>query len=165
MKKSNIGLLVIAVLLLVVSISLSTFAVYKSSVTGTASADVASWIVKVNGNDMVTNETFTFDSNDIVWENNDNVKEGKIVPGSKGKIEFEIDASESEVTVDYVVELDTNSINNDNITVSTEYKEGTIEYSKTASDMTKTITIDVVWDAVDNDGANENDVALAGKKI
>jgi hypothetical protein len=165
MKKKNLGLMIIAALLIVVTISVSTFAIYKSSATGTTSVEVAKWGVKVNSEDIVTTDTITFNTDDIIWEENTDVKDGKVAPGSVGKIEFEIDASESEVSVDYVVELDTDNIDNENITISTDEEEGTISYSDTASNMKKTVTIDIVWDAEDTDAANEKDLAMAGKTI
>lgn len=163
MKKKNIGLMVIAVLLLVVTVSLSTFAIYKSTSTGNAKVEVAKWVVKVDGNNMVTTDTFTLA--DVEWATNTDVKEGKIAPGSTGTLELEIDASESEVSVDYAVELDTTAIDNDNITISVDEEEGTIDYSATAADMKKTVTINVEWDALDTDAANTADLEMAGQSI
>lgn len=164
MKKGNKRLFVVAVLLLLVAISFSTYAIYKSSAIGTASADVAAWVVKVNKEDITKTDTFTFSASDIVWETNSNVKEGKIAPGSKGTITFEIDASESEVAVDYTVALDTTSLDNEKIAVTNTGANttGTINYSDIAANMKKTITINVVWNAEE---VNTKDMAMAGSTI
>lgn len=165
MQKSNKGLLVIAILLLVMTISISSLAAYKSSAKGTSGAKVAKWSVKVNDNDIVTTDSFTFGEEDITWDENENIKEGKIAPGASGKIEFEIDATESEVPVDYVIEVDEEAIGNDNISVEVSEKEGTIDYSKTSSEMKKTVTIEIIWDALNVDATNNKDLEIAGETI
>lgn len=167
MNKGNKRLFVVAVLLLLVAVSLSTYAIYKSSATGSSSAEVAKWGVKINETNIVQEDTFTFDASDIVWDSNPNVKEGKIAPGSTGTITFEIDASESEVSVDYTVALDTSSIDNEKIVITNndENASGTIAYSSTAENMKKTITISVVWNAEDEPDVNTKDTAMAGTTI
>lgn len=165
MRNGNRNLLIIAILLMLVTISLSSYAIYKSSATGTASADVAAWVVKVDGTNIVSSNTFT--ANDIVWSQNSNIKSGKIAPGSQGTITFEIDASESEVALDYTVSVDTANITNNKITVTNAgaNASGTIAYSSTAANMKKTVTINVAWTAEDVEATNTSDMAIAGTTI
>ena len=176
MKKFNRGLLVITALLLVITISLSTYAIYKSSATGDATASVATWAVTVNNDNIVTSNSLTFDSNSITWAANEHVAAGKIAPGKTGTITFEIDASSSEVSVDYEITIGTIKVGNTAIdnnaitaTVAGADATGTILYDATDSDnMKKTVTLNIVWTATDDDtegGQNEKDMALAGEDI
>lgn len=167
MNKGNKRLFVVAVLLLLVAVSLSTYAIYKSSATGSSSAEVAKWGVKINDTNIAQEDTFSFYISDIVWDKNPNVKEGKIAPGSTGKITFEIDASQSEVSVDYTVTLDKTNIENENIIITNEGENssGTIAYSSNSDEMKKTITINVVWMAEDEPEVNKKDTSMQGTII
>ena len=172
LKKSNKGLLVIIALLLVATIGLSSFAIYKSSATGNATASVANWAVTVNSDNIVEASTLTFDSNSITWNSNAHVAEGKIAPGQTGTISFVIDASASEVSVDYEltigdIKVGDETITNDKITATIDGGDatGTIAYSTTANAMKKTVTLNIVWDAVDTDAQNAKDMTLAGQDI
>lgn len=172
MKKLNRGLLIIAALLLVVTISLSTYAIYKSSATGDATASVARWAVTVNDDNIVSTSTLTFDGDSIVWTANEHVAAGKIAPGQTGTITFEIDASASEVSVDYEITIgsiivDDVVVDNDAISASIAggATSGTIEYDETSANMIETVTLNIAWAATDSDTQNAKDMALAGKDI
>ena len=99
--KDNKKLLVIAVLVLLITISFTTYAIYKSSATGTDSVKAAAWVVKVNNTDIVENDTFT--ANDITWANTRIGKNDTIAPGDHGTVDVVIDATGSEVDVDYAI--------------------------------------------------------------
>ena len=162
--KGNKKLLVIAVLVLLITISFTTYAIYKSSATGTDSVKAAAWVVKVNNTDIVANDTFT--ANDITWANTRIGKNDTIAPGDHGTVNVVIDATGSEVDVDYAISIDTTALNNPNFTVTAATGSaltGTIPYS--ASSMSKTVTLNVVWNGVDNDTANSSDIALQGQDI
>ena len=165
MMKGNKKYLVIAALLLFAAISFSTYAIYKSSASGDAEASVAAWVVKVNNSDITSasSNTYTFSASDIVWDTNENVASGKIAPGSTGKIKIAIDTSGAEVAVDYTVEVDSSSIDNDKISVSNTgtNASGTIGVSESG----KNIEVTVVWTAEDTTTANTNDMAMAGQNI
>ncbi len=176
--KGNKKLLVIAALLLLIAVSYSTYAIYKSSATGTGSIGAAAWVVKVQSGsqseaNIVATNTFTLDT--IAWDTTDRVgQNGKIAPGDHGTVTIKIDADGSEVAVDYVVSIDTTALNNPNFTVTADTSNsapgltGTIPYSATAGDMERTITLNVVWTAVDDataGGANEKDIALQGTSL
>lgn len=177
MKKGNKRLLVVFALLLLAVVSYSTYAIYKSSATGTASAKVAAWVVKVNNDDIVSTDTFTFKSSDIVWDNTvSNAKEGTIAPGSTGTITILIDADGSEVPVDYTAELgaitaeDTVISNVAEFTVnvaSDSSLTGTIAQSDTEGSMEKTIVLQVAWTGTVNDSAEKNtaDLGLAAATL
>lgn len=166
MKKGNKKYLVVAVLLLLLAVTYSTYAIYKSSATGTANATAAAWVVKVNNTNIVSSDTYTFTASDIVWNANENVAEGKVAPGSTGTIKLAIDTSEAEVAVDYLVQIGTVTVNssdntNGNFTVSATDTTGTIGVSSAG----KTINLTVVWTANDSTEANSADMGMAGEDI
>ena len=173
--KGNKKFLVIALLLLLVVVSFGTYAIYKSSATGTGSVNAAAWVVNVKSGsqaeaNIVSSNTFTLD--DIVWDTTNRIgQNGTIAPGDHGTVSIKIDADGSEVAVNYAVSIDVTALNNPNFTVtagSGDPLTGTIAYSATSGAMEKNITLNVVWNGVDDDttgGANEKDIALQGRQI
>ena len=176
--KGNKKILVVAILLLLIAVSYSTYAIYKSSATGTGTVDAAAWVVKVQSGsqseaNIVSSNTFTLD--DITWDTTDRVgKAGTIAPGDHGTVSIKIDADDSQVDVDYVVSIDTTALNNPNFTVTADVVEndtthapltGTIDYSATAGAMERTIVLNVVWTGVDSSSANSADIALQGTTL
>lgn len=170
MELGNKKYLVLALLLLFVGAGFMTYALFKSAATGTATANVASWSVKVNTDDIVTMDSFNFNAADIVWNENQYVASGKIAPGSTGTISFDIDATGSEVSVDYTVTVGTikvgnSTLDNDKISVSPIESTGTILYSTETNAMKRRITLNVTWTALDSAEVNAKDMTLAGQTI
>ena len=175
--KGNKKLLIVAVLLLLIAVSYSSYAIYKSTATGSQSVNAAAWIVKVDSGtntaqDIVANNTFTLDS--ITWDNTNRIgQNGTIAPGDHGTVSIKIDADGSEVGVSYAVTIDTSALNNPNFTVTADSNgdplTGTIAYNSTSGSMEKNITLNIVWNGVDDDtpttGANAKDIALQGTQI
>lgn len=107
MNKSNLvarlSVLTIALTLVTTSLIGGTLAKYTTEVTGTGSAQVAKWSFKANeksGGD----DKFTVNLADTADENL-NVTNGKIAPGSKGSFNIEIDATGSETALEYKIEF------------------------------------------------------------
>ncbi len=104
MKKSNrkntIKLIMLALVLITLCLFFisGTYARYASSASGTGSAVVAKWAVKINTVDIVANDSFTVTFSEVA---NDNVVNDKIAPGSRLYADFVIDPTGSEVAVDY----------------------------------------------------------------
>ena len=161
-KKSLLG---IFVLLLVVGVCVSTYAIYKSSATGTASINAAAWIVKVNNTDITETNTFSF--SDITWVNTANgAVDGTIAPGSTGTSPITLDATGSEVPVKYTVSIGdvtdgTNEISNSNFQVSVKSGSSLTGTIATTGTRTATIELEVTWTGIDSSEANEADLGLA----
>lgn len=163
MLKNNKKLVIFFIMLLLFTISFYTYATYSENFGGSDTAVVADWVVKVNNTDIVNEDEFSFSSSDVVWEDNDYIEDGKIAPGSVGKIYLTIDASDSKVAVDYTVST-VSSDNNSNIVVSNigVNKSGTINYSTNPNNMKKTIEITIIWNGVDSDNGNSQDNSISG---
>ena len=158
MKKANKGLLVIAILLLLIGAGIGTYAIYRASAVGDATVSTAAFVVKANSTNIETG-SFTFSSSNISWTKTNSAVSGKIAPGATGTITLEIDATGSEVDVDYTVSVGTilvDGVANTNsgftVTGATQADaSGTINYSTTANAMKKTITLNVVWTGTASD--------------
>lgn len=102
------GVMFCASLLMTCLIS-GTLAKYTSTATGSATATVAKWAIKVGGSNIATTDTVTFDLFETVKEADGTAEEtdvaaGKIAPGTGGSFELQI-ANESEVDAKYSIAL------------------------------------------------------------
>ena len=108
--KGNKKILTLSVLVLLLAVCFTTYAIYKSSATGTGSVDAAAWVVSVNDTDIVANNTFTLGN--ITWATPRVGQNNTIAPGDHGTVDITIDADGSEVAVDYAITIDTTAVNN-----------------------------------------------------
>lgn len=169
--KGNKKLLVVAVLLLLIAVSYSTYAIYKSSATSSDSVRPAHWVVQVNNTDVVANQTFTLGSLDCTSGAQVAKVAGTIAPGDSCSATVVVDATGSEVDVTYAVSIDTSaltSLGNSNISVTADSNHdpltGTISYSTATNAMVKTVVLNIAWTAVDDattNGQNAKDIATA----
>ena len=77
------------------------YAKYKTTLKGNGTAQVAKWSFKVNG------QTQTIPDIDLAttMKKVNNVAENKIAPGTEGSFELNLDATGSEVAIDYNIKL------------------------------------------------------------
>ncbi len=96
-------ILILLALLLISAIAFSMYAYakYKTTLKGNGTATVAKWSFKVNG------QTQTIPDIDLTqtMDTHNNVAEGKIAPGTSGHFDLELDATGSEVSIDYNIKL------------------------------------------------------------
>ncbi len=105
MKRRDLTFIVFFVLVFCLSITYlfqTSYAKYRKQVTGELNADIASWIIKVNNEDITESRTL---ENEItpVFDTNQYVKANTIAPGSTGY--FDIIIETVNVDVDYNVEI------------------------------------------------------------
>ena len=105
MKRRDLTFIVFFVLVLCLSITYlfqTSYAKYRKQVTGELNADISSWIIKVNNEDITESRTL---ENEItpVFDTNQYVKANTIAPGSTGY--FDIIIETVNVDVDYNVEI------------------------------------------------------------
>ena len=85
----------------------SAYAKYSTEAQGIVEETIGAWIVKVNDTNFATEanvENFTID--ELTYNSNDYVLEGKIAPGLSGYFDVTIDATEASVAVRYDVTID-----------------------------------------------------------
>ena len=102
-KKINKVLFMIFVLFFICFIkNVQTYSKYNTENDGRDSTTVAQWNVKIGKNNL--NNGYDF-SNELLLktENNNNVIEGKIAPGTSISTQFSLDCSECETSLKYIV--------------------------------------------------------------
>lgn len=102
MKKSyvvRLGVLALALTLVTTCLTGGTLAKYTTDVEGTGSAVVAAWSFKAN------DQTATMTNLDLATTAYSNVATGKIAPGTEGSFAIKVDASGSDVAVDYAIKF------------------------------------------------------------
>ena len=102
-KKWTLIVLIIFVLVAVIG---GTYSRYSSEGSGTGTATVAKWAIKINTVDITPAAATTFDItfNEVP---NDDVVDGKIAPASRLYADFVVDPTGSEDAIDYSFALGT----------------------------------------------------------
>ncbi len=101
-KRLKISLILIAIILIAaLAISLA-YSKYFSQISGTGTATVAKWYFTVNG--QSTNlGTITLGN---TTASNNKVADGKVAPGTSGSFDIALDATGTEVALDYTITFD-----------------------------------------------------------
>ena len=127
-----------------------TFSKYVSQVQGAGTAEIANWVFKVNGKEDTVQTV-----NLLSTYNNETLVDNKVAPGTQGSFNIVIDATGSDVSVNYQVKFLNETQKPQNLVFTyndaqyTTIQElaqnlsGTIEANE--QDKTKTITIDWKW--------------------
>ncbi len=160
--KGNKKILVAIALLLLISATFTTLAIYRSTATATGTIKAAKWAVKVKGTTMES-ATFTFGIGDIDWTTH-NGKNNTIAPGDVGVITIPVDATGSEVDVVLEATLGTTTLPN-GMTVALDNSSTTeIGY---ADSMTGNIKINVTWSGAltDDEEKDGTDKAAQGTEL
>lgn len=155
----------------------SAYAKYYTEAEGMVEETIGAWIVKVNGTNIATGTDIQeFTINELTYNSNDYVLEGKIAPGLLGYFDVEIDATEASVAVRYDVSINfdqldlTDSIyfarlvkvvdgveSTDGITKTDESTyTGVVSLDDIQNKKTNTIRVYLGWD---DDGTGGNDEA------
>ena len=102
-KTRNKPIIILIALLLITAIAFSMYAYakYKTTLKGNGTAQVAKWSFKVNG------QTQTIPDIDLAttMKKVNNVAENKLAPGTEGSFDLNLDATGSEVAIDYNIKL------------------------------------------------------------
>ena len=163
MKKNKKILFVILILLAIILsfIGGKTFSKYMSQVQGSGTAEIANWVFKVNGTEDLVQSVDLLST-----YNNETLVDNKVAPGTSGGFDIIIDATGSEVGVDYKVEFINESEKPQNLIFiydNNKYKTiqelqenlvGTIN----ADDENKTRTITINWEWQYETGENETEI-------
>ena len=179
--KGNKKILIVAVLLFLIAVSYSTYAIYKTSTSANATVTAATWSVDFKDSSSQTlTQNITFTGTEC---SNNHVVEGKIAPGATCTKTIILDATNTEVDVTYSATAGNATVTGQSaaadanqFTVSLTPASGTIPYytSSQAADAQKaTLTLTVTWGGTDNDtvasgatySVNAADTLLQGSTI
>jgi len=157
--KGDKKILILALLVLLLSVCFSTYAIYRNTANGTGSIKAANWSVLVKGTDIAT-ANFNFTAADITWTTRTGYN-NTIAPGSVGYIEIPVDADGSEVDVILTAALDTTNLP-DRMTASVDGGETkNIAYSETEGAMETKVKINITWAGDDTDTTAKDTTDLA----
>ena len=150
-KKKKILLIVAILLVILVSFFCGrAFAKYKAEVKGSGTAEIANWVFKVNGKEDQIQKIDLLSTYD-----NETLIDNKIAPGTSGKFDIILDATGSDVGVNYQVRFLNESEKPQNLIFvydNNEYSTiqdleqnltGTIDANE--ENKTRTITIEWKW--------------------
>lgn len=104
-KRKKSSILVILLLLLVVVIGGYTYSRYMSSGTADSTADIAKWSIKIGTSDLDTYTTESPLEAALTLAANDYVADGVIAPGRAGTYTVEINPTDSQVAIDYIIKV------------------------------------------------------------
>lgn len=148
--KGNKKVLTLAVLVLLLAVCFTTYAIYRQSTTANGSIKAAAWSVKVDGTDIAS-ANYTFDAGDITWTTLTGYND-TIAPGSTGYIEIPVDADGSEVDVILTATLGNVTLPNGmTATLESGADSQTIAYSATEGAMETTVRINIAWAGAESD--------------
>ena len=163
--KGNKKLLAVALLLLLVTVTFGTYAIYRQSVTGNGTIKAAAWNVTVNGS-AISSANLDFDFDDITWTTHRG-KNNTIAPGDSGTITIPVVATGSEVDVKLTAAI--TSTDGLPAGFTAEVTSGTngvqtITYGDT---MTANVEITVNWVGTEEDAESKDttDLAVAGTNL
>lgn len=174
-KRSSMMVRLIAVLAVVMMFTMcfvgGTFAKYTSSGTGTDTATVAKWDIRVNGSEIATSDTFTFDlfqtitDSDLTSAENDIAPaDGSIIaPGTSGKFSIAIQ-NLSQVNATYAIDYTVTNTGNIPVEFSTNGTDwktdiNELDVTNVAIELGTDTTVTVQWRWV-FDGNDTTDTAL-----
>jgi len=170
--KGNKKLLTIAVLLLLIGVSYTTYAIYRTNLSGNATVAAAKWSAKLKkGSTEITN-SIALTGADFTCIGDHSKVAGKIAPGDTCTATLVADLDGSEVDAKVGVNLVTTGVNG-RFTVSLKDAsdaavsgEIAVPYGPNDGDMEKTFKVVIAWDSTDNETVNPTDTdTLAGTDI
>lgn len=165
-RKKGIVLLCIFTLLIVILVGGSTFSKYITQVNGNGTASIAKWSFKVNGNKESLQTINLEDTCDIKTLVNK-----KIAPGTTGSFNISIDATTSEVGIDYKVEFknEKNKPHNlkfqygDKVVNTIKELEEVLKGKIDANEENKSRELTIKWFWKYETGTNANEISLNDK--
>lgn len=170
MKKRLI--IVSLIILLITSVVLmDTYALFETNANATKELTKGRWIIEINGEDITETETITLD--DFVYDNSVHTQDGYFAPGSDVYFDIEIDATDTDVSVIYEIDIDDSALeDHPNITFSVENLDTNEEIDEfpmtdtillSSNDRTITLRVHLTWE--DDEDYDEDDTLLIGEEL
>ncbi len=166
MKKKAVVIIAILVAIILSFVGGQTYSKYVTEVRGDGTAQIATWDFKVNGQKeevQTISLGSTYDSSTLV--------NGKIAPGTEGNFQIIVDATGSDVGIDYKIKFSDETTKPTNLKFY--YQE--VEYNSilelgdalsgtiNANDENKSKTFDIKWKWNYETGSNPTEIASNDK--
>lgn len=166
MKKKAVIIIAILVAIILSFIGGQTYSKYVTEVRGDGTAQIATWDFKVNGQKeevQTISLGSTYDSSTLV--------DGKIAPGTEGNFQIKVDATGSDVGIDYKIKFSDETTKPTNLKFyyqEVEYNsilelEDALSGTINADDENKAKTFDIKWKWNYETGSNPTEIASNDK--
>ncbi len=143
-KWKLLAFIVIVVLCLWYLHSKGTYTSYSSEVNGEADSKIAGWHIKIDKEEVTTVEEKNIQIKDISWEGT-RVEDGKVAPGSVGKMNIEIDPTGTEVAIKYDLEVVDKKVDAKTILTVKNITQSDVELIRTGPNTyTSVLTLDMI---------------------
>ncbi len=171
MSKRKLWLFAIVMLVFLITTITSTFALFETNASGDSELDIGRWVILLNGDDVKLNETITLD--DFTYSATSHTADGKFAPGRDATFEIEIDATDSDVSVQYDISIDDSALfDHPNIDiVVTDLDTNTVINSVAVngviylSDASRVKHLEIALEWNDNPLYDEEDTELIGGEL
>ncbi len=169
--KTKVAIAGIFTLLMTVLTIFQTYALFETEGNAVRTLDIGDWSIILN--DVNVSQSRSITLNDFHYTNGSHTRVDRFAPGSSAYFDLVIDASDSQVSVEYILEIDdsviedypniyfsiTDMSNNQVLDTNTYY--GTILLG--SQNRTSTLRITLIW-ANDPD-YDESDTSLIGESL
>lgn len=167
----KIVIVALFVLLLTMLFIVQTYALFETNASADSAIDVGKWIILLNGNNVTETKTLTL--SDFTYVNGSHTEDGYFAPGSSAYFDLTIDATNSDVSVIYQLDVDDTQLANypniyfsvtdlaTNEELTTNSYSGIIMLNDT--NRVKTLRINLVWD--NQQEYDEVDTSLIGEEL
>lgn len=169
--KKRIYILLTLLIIIVTLVIVDTYALFETNATASKNLSIGAWHIELNGEDISLSETITLD--DFTYTGSTHTESGYFAPGSSAVFDIEIDASDSDVSVAYELEIDDSAIDDypniyfsiKNMDTNTEITSNTYSGISYLNDLDRVVNlrITLVWQ--DNPLYNESDNTLIGENL
>lgn len=117
--KNRLIVIFLILLLLTSLVFMNTYALFQTDGVASSNLSVGRWIIKINDVDTMTSQNISL--NNFVYDNSSHTQDGYFAPGSDAYFDVEIDASLTDVSVLYTIDVDDSDLeDHPNITFSIE---------------------------------------------
>lgn len=149
----KIAIVGLFVLLLTIFVTVETYALFETNANGDTEFDIGNWVILLNNEDVKLTNTISIDN--FTYVNGSHTQSGYFAPGSQAYFDLVIDASASDVSMAYQLDIDDTaladhpniyfSVTNldNNLTTNTNSYNGLIRLSDT--NKVHNIRINLVW--------------------
>lgn len=171
--KKVITLIIICIISIIIYEVIHIYAVFQSDISGDITLKNGVWHILVNETEISTAQEKSFVIDKINLENSQNVKEGKLAPGTKGNFLISIDPKDTNVSIRYDISLSENGLTNKNIKIRNITREnnekplintgegtytGIITLEEIQNNKIDNIKVEIEW--VNQEQNNEEDTEL-----
>ena len=169
--RKKIWLIAIIFFLLTTFTIANTLALFETNAYSNTKMQIGKWKILVNGEDVSVADTITLSN--FVFAENMHTEPGYFAPGSSATFDIEIDATGSEVSILYDLDIDTSALENHpniNFKILNVNSGEVINDTKCngiirLSDTTRTLTLRIELDWDNNVEYDLEDTSLIGEEL